>query len=408
MLRNFFDIDIVSIELSILNIFIIFYFTHEIKTIRKFLKYAFINNNMEIIKKMDNLIGKDNIKTIHDWKKIKINTKKDLSESVVPKKFAELRITSGSTGKPLYIFYSKEAVEGFINRTRKSIKLSGVSNKDIVLNLFAYGNYVPGSMYERACLLEEIPVLPLGAPNTYPKEKIMEVILKIKPTVWFSVPSYALGLLEILNTINPKAKPKKVIVAGEMLLDSYISRFKDLGVQVINHFGLTECPAIGISKKGSPKIIEVIDEDIYVEAVEIENKLQLAITDLNNHSTQIVRYNTKDILENVKLNKDGSICEFTIIGRDDDLVKLQGMLTSKTKIEDTLSKYTNEFIVNFKTKENRDFVEFVLPSKFKNKEKELLKKLSFIFAKKEFKFKENIEVPKTSSHKLRHIVDLRK
>lgn len=363
---------------------------------------------MKIIAKMNKLIGKKKIKSIDDWKKIKITTKKYLFESLVPKKFAELRITSGSTGEPLYVFYSKEAVDGFISRTRKSIKLSGVSKKDIVLNLFAYGNYVPGSMYERACLLEEIPVLPLGAPNTYPKEKIIDVILKVKPTVWFSVPSYALGLLEVLNTIDPKIKPKKVVVAGEMLLDSYISRFNNLGVEVINHFGLTECPAIGISKKDNPKIIEVINEDLYVEAVEINDKLQLVVTDLNNLSTPIIRYNTKDILDNIKSNEDGSVREFTIIGRDDDLVKLQGMLTSKTKIEEVLSKYTNEFIVNFKIKENKDCVEFILPSKFEDKEKELIKELSFIFAKKEFIFREDIEVPKTSSHKLRHIVDLRK
>ncbi len=363
---------------------------------------------MEILKKMNDLIGKDSIKSIDDWKNININTKKNLSESIVPKNFLELRITSGSTGEPLYVFYSKEAVEGFISRTRKSIKLSEVSNKDIVLNLFAYGNYVPGSMYERACLLEDISILPLGAPNTYPKEKIIEVILKIKPTVWFSVPSYALGLLEILNKISPKIMPKKVIVAGEMLLDSYISRFKELGVEVINHFGLTECPAIGVSKKGNPRLIKVINEGIYVEAIKIKEDMLLAITDLNNKATPIVRYNTWDVLKDIIYNDDGSISEFIVIGRSDDLVKLQGMLTSKTKIEEILSKYTNDFIVNFKTKENRDYVEFVLPKEFKDKENEILKELAFIYVKKEVIFLQQIDVPKTSSSKLRHIIDLRK
>ncbi len=363
---------------------------------------------MEIIEKMNNLLGKGKVKSIEDWKNIKITTKEDLSEEKVPENFLELRITSGSTGKPLYVFYSKEAVEGFINRTRESIKLSVVSSKDIILNLFAYGNYVPGSMYERACLLDNIPVLPLGAPNTYPKEKIMDVILKIKPTVWLSIPSYALGLLEVLNKINSKAKPKKVLVAGEMLLDSYIERFNELNVEVVNHFGLTECPAIGVSKKGNPKLIQVVNGGIYVEAVEIDNNTQLVITDLNNKSTPIIRYNTKDILENVKYNDDGSISQFAIHGRDDDLIKLQGMLTSKTKIEDTLSKYTNDFIINLKTKENRDYVEIVIPIEFKEKENEILKELSFIFAKKEILFEDKVEVPKTSSHKLRHIVDIRK
>ena len=365
-------------------------------------------NCMEVLEKMNNLLGRNKIKRIDDWRKIEISTKKELSENPVSTSFLELRITSGSTGEPLYVFYSKESVDGFISRTRESIRLSGISQNDIVLNLFAYGNYVPGSMYERACLLDNIPVLPLGAPNTYPKEKIIEVILKIKPTVWLSVPSYALGLLEVLNKINPDLKPKKVIVAGEMLLDSYISRFEELGVEVINHFGLTECPAIGVSKKGNPRLIKVINEGIYVEAIKVKDDLQLAITDLNNKATPIIRYNTRDILEGVKYNRDGSISEFVVIGRSDDLVKLQGMLTSKTKIENTLSKYTSDFIVNFKTKENRDFVEVVLPLEFKGKESEISKELSFIYAKKEIIFQDKVDVPKTISHKLRHIADLRK
>lgn len=363
---------------------------------------------MEIIKKMNYLIGDNKIKSIKDWKKIKINTKKDISQENVPKNFLELRITSGSTGEPLYVFYSRNAVKSFLKRTKISLEKSGITKKDIVLNLFAYGNYVPGSMYERACLLKNIPVLPLGAPNTYPKEKIIDVILRVKPTIWLSVPSYALGLLEILNKINPKAKPRKILVAGEMLLDSYIKRFKELDVKVINHFGLTECPAIGISKKENPKQIQVINREIYVEAVEMNNCAQLVITDLNNKSTPIIRYNTKDILRDIKYNNDGSISEFTLIGRDDDLIKLQGMLISKTKIEDALSKYTSNFIINLKTKKNRDRVEIVLPINLKEKERNILKDLSFILAKKETLFENKVEVPKTSSHKLRHIVDLRK
>ena len=152
------------------------------------------------------------------WQEVPIIDKNNIKDLERPETFSELRITSGSTGSPLIIYYSKEAVEAFIRRTVTSIEKSGVTKNDIVLNLFAYGNYIPGSMYEKACQSADIPVIPLGAPNTYPKEGILAVIEKIKPTVWLSVPSYALNLLEKVNESQPENKPKKVLVAGEKLL----------------------------------------------------------------------------------------------------------------------------------------------------------------------------------------------
>ncbi len=342
------------------------------------------------------------------WNKISVTDKKNVISSVVPKKFSELRITSGSTGDPLYVFYSEEAVNAFINRTRVSLKKSGVTKKDIALNLFAYGNYVPGSMYEKACQLEKIAVLPLGAPNTYSKEKVVECMHKIRPSVWLSVPSYALGLLGVLRDLNSDYKPKKVIVAGEKLLESYIESFKKFGVEVSNHFGLTECPAIGVSKKNNLLSIEVINDGIYAEAIKNEDGLHFVITDLNNYSTPIIRYDTKDIIKDIKLNKDGSLKEFLLVGRNDDLIKLQGTLTSKAKLIEILNKFTDKFIINIKTKEDKDWLEITIDNHFKERERDIQQSLAFISCKKEIIFNENVEVPKTISNKIKHIVDLRK
>jgi len=341
------------------------------------------------------------------WARLKFTSKKELGVLKIPKEFSELRITSGSTGKPLYMFYSEGAVKSFINRTIISLKKSRVTRNDTVLNLFAYGNYVPGSMYERACNKLHIKILPLGAPNTYPAEKVVEVILKIRPSVWFSVPSYALKLLESVSDSN--CRPKKVIVAGERLLDSYIERFRHFNVEVINHFGLTECPAIGISDHLEPKTIKVINSGIYVEAKEeTDGQTALVITDLNNTSTPIIRYKTGDIIKDIKYMKDGTVKEFAIVGRDDHLIKLQGILISKGMIIDRLSKYTNEFMVKVKTVQERDFVEVVMPKQFNRKAEQIYEDLSFVSAKKEIIFSDKLEVLyKTDPHKLRRIIDER-
>ncbi len=350
-----------------------------------------------------------NPEKIGSWNDVSISDKEKIRKTKIPRTFGELRITSGSTGEPLYVFYSKEAVNSFLKRAVISLKKSGVSSKDHVLNLFAYGNYIPGSMYERACQMENIPVLPLGAPNTYPKEKVIEVIMKLRPNVWLSVPSYAISLLDALaENKNKDSFPEKIIIAGERLWDVYIEKFKKYNIEIVNHFGLTECPAIGVSKKGDPSIIEMINEGIYTESITGTNGEQyFVVTDLNNFATPIIRYRTGDTIDNVKHNKDGSLKEISIIGRGDDLVKIQGVLVSKTKIVEILSKFTDKFVVNIITKKHRDFVEVFLHQSCEEIKAEIDEQLAFL-KKKELFFRGDISVPKTISYKNKHIVDLRR
>ncbi|MFA5931522.1 MAG: AMP-binding protein [archaeon] len=362
-----------------------------------------------VIDEMNDLLsffGGKKISSLEEWKNIPLKRKSDLVD-LVPKKFLELRITSGSTGEPLYIFYSKDAIDAFLRRTIKSIRLSGVTNDDVVLNLFAYGNYVPGSMYERACLSEGIAVLPLGAPNTYPKEKIIDVVKRVKPTVWFSVPSYALAQLNILASIDKKLLPRIVVVAGERLLDSYIENFNNLGIKLVNNFGLTECPAIGVSINDQ-KLIKVIPDGIFVEMVNVDGNNELVITDLNNKATPIIRYNTRDLLIRVKEEKNGSLQEFEVKGRNDDLIKLQGLLVSKNKIIEVISKYTNDFYVNIIIKEGRDYLQINLLKSIKPMEKEIIFDITKVYGKVELVFLEEINPSKTSSHKVILVQDLRK
>ncbi|MEI6553104.1 MAG: hypothetical protein WCO09_00895, partial [bacterium] len=119
------------------------------------------------------------------------------------------------------------------------------------------------------------------------------------------------------------------------------------------------------SKEDNQSLIEVINDGIYVEAIENDGKFNLVITDLNNFSTPIIRYNTGVVISDLKYNEDGSLKSFLMIGRDDDLVKLQGILTSKSKIVDTLSKFTDIFTINIKTQEDRDLLEIIIDDELK-------------------------------------------
>ncbi len=342
------------------------------------------------------------------WGSIPVSGKDKIREAKVPKIFTEVRSTSGSTGESLYVFYSEKAVDFFIKRAVTSLKKSDVSKKDVVMNLFSYGHYIPGSMYERACHTEGISVVPFGAPNTCQKEKAIEAILKIKPTVWLGIPSYVITLLDLLaKEKRQDFFPRKILVAGEMMLDAYIEKFKEHGVEVANHFGLTECPAIGVSVKGNLKKIQVIGDGIYAESIEESGVHHLVVTDLYNYATPIIRYKTGDVIDSILQNKDGSISQFSIIGRSDDLIKIQGVLVSKTKIVEKMLMFTDTFVVHIITKDSRDFVEVHIDAECKKKENEIAEALAFL-KKKKLVFKEQLLVPTTSSLKKKHVVDLRK
>lgn len=350
--------------------------------------------------------GKETVKDREEWARLKTIDKTGLKGNK-PKTFSELRITSGSTGEPCYIYYAKESVEAFIWRTVKSIELSGITEEDVVLNLFAYGNYVPGSMYEKACQRMNVPVIPLGAPNTYPMKQMVEVILKLKPSAWCSVPSYALGLINAVAGIDKTALPKTVMVAGEALFDTYIESFNKQGIKVVNHFGLTECPAIGVSIDNE-KRIHVINDGILVEIEKNDNVEELVITDLNNFSTPIIRYNTRDVVGNIDRDNEGNITAFELHGRNDDLVKLNGILTSKKHLSNSLLKFTEKFFIELKTKDDRDLVTIHLPESLQEQESDIMKSLKFLIAKHEIVYEGHVDVPKTITNKAKYIIDLRK
>ncbi|VVB77083.1 AMP-binding enzyme [uncultured archaeon] len=340
------------------------------------------------------------------WESVPLHTKEDIRAAPGPRDFAMVSSTSGSTGAPSYVFYSQDAYHAFIGRAVRQIKAAGAGKSDIALNLFAY-NYI-GNFCERACIKAGVPVVPLGFQNTCPKEKTLEAIELIRPTLWLSIPSYALKLLEELGPAQADCVPRSIVVTGERLLESYSKRFNDIGISVSNIFGMTECPFIGISKKEDFRTFRVTGSDIFLETLDTEKGTELVVTDLKNFSTPVIRYKTGDVVTRVKYNEDGSVREFHLESREDDRIKINSELFSKSSIEDAISKYSEDFVLRVQTKDYADFIELTLPEKCRPEKNALLQDLSHFRSEKALVFAGRVDVPRTSSGKLKRIIDLRK
>lgn len=365
--------------------------------------------NQKILNSMNGLLSnfnKSKVSNLEEWKSLPLMSKEDLIDFSIPRNFKEVRATSGSTGESLFIYFSEEAISGFVGRAVKFIKKMNLNKDDLGLILFSYGNFIVGSMVERACNKEKIPIIPFGSTNTYQKENMLKLISLLKPNIWFSTPTYALKLLSELG--NKSCFPKKILVGGEKLINSYIKKFKEYNIELFNLYGLTECNPVGFSDSKNPKKIIAIYPNIYLETIETMQGKELVVTDFTNTSTPIIRYKTKDLVKNIKV-KRGIIKEFEIVSRNDDLIKLRGAFVSKSKIIEVLSNFSLEFVVYLLIKNDSDFIQIYLPAPIKEKEKDLLKALQTVLGnnKREVLFKKDLIVPKTNSNKPKYIVDIR-
>ncbi|VVB77291.1 2-succinylbenzoate--CoA ligase [uncultured archaeon] len=342
------------------------------------------------------------------WSETPLSTKDDLRKIGLPAEFAEMRVTSGSTGEPLYVFYSKEAVESFTKRGIATMEAIGVGKNDVLLNLYSYGSVGAGINIERVCNRMNIPILPFGAPNTCPAEKVIDAIARTRPTAWVSVPSYALRLLSMLETTCPGYAPKKIFAGGEELLDRQIELFGGRGIEVYDAFGMTECRRVGISRKEEPKVFDVISQGLYVETENTENGTELILTDLNNFSTPIIRYRTNDIVKNVKYDPDGSVTAFEFGGRATDHIDIGGSIVSKSSMANDMLAYSNEFLFYIKTGEDMaDAVDIVLPESCITRENDILSSLSYIHAKISLVFAKKVNTFSIDSNKSTYVIDLR-
>ncbi|VVB77297.1 AMP-binding enzyme [uncultured archaeon] len=337
------------------------------------------------------------------WESVPFTTKDNLKSLRAPAEFAAMRTTNGSTGAPLSVFYSKGAVLAMVARNIHAIRAMGIGKDDFLLSSNA-----DEGLWARSCAEMGIRSLSVGIP-VYDSgmDDVVDAVLRTRPTVWAFLPSKAIRLLELVDSVAPDYKPRIFVCQGEPFLNTYTEKLGGMGIELYNNFGLTECRKIGLSRRGDPKAIRVSPPGLWIETAATEKGTELVLTDLENLATPIIRYRSGDIVEDVKYNDDGSVREFTPVGRKDHMIKLRGALVSGQEIVEKLSKYTDDFVVSIKTANFTDVLEVLLPECCKPCRKEISSDLSYLFVGKRLVFVKEVDVPKTKSGKSKHIIDMR-
>ncbi|MEM2001956.1 MAG: phenylacetate--CoA ligase [Candidatus Methanomethylicaceae archaeon] len=297
-----------------------------------------------------------NIETIggiHDLQKLPFITKKDLAEcfpfgalAVPLHRVLRVHTSSGTTNKPITTFYTKRDLKIWSELMARGLACTGARKGDVFQNTTSQGLFTGGLGLIQGAERLGLTVVPLGSANA---EKQLETMRDFGVTVFHAIPSFALRLMECLESQNGLRSSLKIrigVLGAEPWTKEMRKKIEDgLQIDAFNNYGLAEVGGPGVAIECQSKsglhvwedhfLAEIIDPKTG-EQLGLEEEGELVITPLSREAMPLLRFRTGDITRFV----DGPCdCGRThrridwMRGRIDDMIKIRGIGIYPSTIE---------------------------------------------------------------------------
>ncbi|HWN80821.1 MAG TPA: AMP-binding protein [Candidatus Udaeobacter sp.] len=255
--------------------------------------------------------------------------------------------TSGSTGLPAMVLYSASEIQSITTRARATMQLAGVAPGDRVLNLFGYGTFIAGSLYDWGATALGALVIPFGSATMTPPSFAAEAIRRLEPRVVNGVPSY---LLRFLGDLATQAWPELGRIqilqcAGEVLTPVLRERLQAIAPerQIFDQYGMTEFGPLA-AECSAHDGMHLLEHGLCLEVVDehgspiTAGEGELVVSSLENRAMIFLRYRTGD---RVLVHDRPCACgrpgrRIQVRHRLDDLTKIRGVLCSKNDLVDVV------------------------------------------------------------------------
>ena len=254
-----------------------------------------------------------------EWRKVPI-LDKEMLRKLVDREFyenfcitpddgiAEYWRSGGSTGTPLFYPRSygdiEAAMVGFARvMIARSCRRGGRSHVS-----FPLGIHPVGQMYARAAASRGIAVNWAGSGTTTPSAMQIELIARLRPTIWMGMSSYGLHLANLAETRGldlAACSVETVLCSAEPLSDAKRAKLsRQWGAQVRDTFGMTEAGLMGAEDAAGRGfrvwtdmfLIEVLDPQTFTPVGEGAVGC-LVVTPLwTNNVTPFLRWNSGDLV----------------------------------------------------------------------------------------------------------------
>ena len=286
--------------------------------------------------------------------------------------YSKFNQTSGTQGVPMSWFDTKEDWRWMLKNWNVVLDSVGVKKGSRCLFAFSFGPFLGfwtafESAQERGCLC-----IPTGGQST---DQRLNGIIQNEVDYLFCTPTYASRLTNSaenkgvdLNDHNLKA----MIVAGETggsdeVFRNKISSVWGKGLEVHDHYGMTEVGPVAYEIPGSKGGLRIILNSYFPEVIDPESCLplqdgeqgELVLTTLGRVGCPVFRYRTGDLVKAKRGYDEMGIPTFDLIGgilgRVDDMIVVRGVNLYPSAVHAVVSSFPEiyEYQVIF---EERDFM----------------------------------------------------
>lgn len=338
----------------------------QLERFREQLAYAYENTPFYRRKLDEAGIEPSDVQSFEDVRSVPTTSKSELRDAQQSEPFpygelltvdtddvTEYHQTSGTTGEPVRQADSWGDWEWWGDCWSTVLWAQGVRPDDRVFFPFSYNVFVAFWAAHYACERIGAEVVPGGNLSSAQRVRKMD---ELDVTVFMSTPTYALRLAEVAREegFDPSEfAVEKIVCAGEpgASVPGTKERIEEAwDADVYDHAGATESGAWGFSCDGDSMglhfneaqfLVEVVDDE--GEPVEPGESGEIVITPLNRTAQPYVRFelNDKVRLESADVCDCGRSFRFAeggVLGRSDDLTKVNGVLFSPMTVEDTVRK----------------------------------------------------------------------
>ena len=224
---------------------------------------------------------------------------------------AEYWRSGGVTGQPLFYPRSFRDIEVGLESFARTFDCAGAGRGERAHISFPLGIHPVGQIYSRCATSRGITVNWAGAGTSTPSPLQLELMQRLKPTIWLGMSSYALHLANLAEAKGidiPKLGIKHVLCSAEPVSQAKRDKIeRSFGARLTDNFGMTEAGMMGSEwKEDEPGLgfriwtdfyfIEVLDPKS-LDPVKEGEVGTLVVTALQtNNVTPFLRWSSGDLV----------------------------------------------------------------------------------------------------------------
>jgi len=251
-----------------------------------------------------------------EWRKIPILDKDTLRAMSDEQFYREFCLTpadgiceywrsGGVTGQPLFYPRSYRDMEYGLEAFARTYDCAGAGRGDRAHVSFPLGIHPVGQVFARCAASRGITVNWAGSGTSTPSALQIELIQRLKPTLWIGMSSYALHLANLAEARGVQLNVKRLMTSAEPVSPAKREKIeRTWGAKLTDTFGMTEAgmmgaedkPGLGFRIWTDMYFVEVLDAKSLEPVKEGETGTLIVTSLFSNNVTPFLRWSSGDLV----------------------------------------------------------------------------------------------------------------